>query len=158
MKSWLLAAVCLVAVQAWADTGVMYVFAAKTTLKAGPKMSAQSVANVRRGDKLSVIATKGMWYRVKKGTAEGWISKLFIRKKKPIGRADLLKDSAMTKEKNSRKRSSSYAVSGATRGLTANNRVRGQREEYRSDFQALRDMVSKKSLRKFRKNGGLTGQ
>ena len=137
----------------------LYVHSAKAKIKTDKKMSAPDVAQVKRGEALNLVKAEGMWFQVTYKGKPGYISKLFVKKQKPIGQAALFKEAALTKEKSSRKRSSDYAVSGATRGLTANNRVRGQREQYRSDYQTLQDVesfkVPKRSLKSFMKKAGL---
>jgi len=149
----------LVSFAAFAGKDMLYVHSAKAHIKSQTSMSSPDMAMAKRGDSMKMLKAQGMWYNVNYKGHTGWVSKLFVKTQKPIGQADLFKAAAMSAEKTSRKRSSAYAVSGATRGLTANTRVRGQREQYRSDFQALKEMeeyrLPANVVNKFRHKAGL---
>jgi len=140
----LLACLCTALLQA-ADGKLVYVTAANAKLKTEAKAGSADVSQVDRGTQLSVLSESGSWYQVSQGAKTGWISKLFVSNSKPIGQNDLLKENAVTDEQMSRKRSSGYSVSAATRGLSATSRnQRG--EQFRSNNQAL-DELEKKSLK-----------
>lgn len=141
-------------------TETWYVHAANAQLKAEPKMDGAQVASLKRGDTLQVVSNQGVWYEVEVNGKKGWISKLFIGKNKPVGQAELANDAGdMSVAKSNRRRSSSYSVSAATRGLTAGARLRENREQYRADEQALQKMenqkIDKKEVQKFKNEGGL---
>ena len=137
----------------------MYVQAAKTTLNSEAKMGASKVLELKRGDVLEVLEKKDVWFKVKSGGKEGWISRLFLSPHKPVGEADLNKEVNVSLEKASRKRASSYAVSASARGLNAGNRVREGREAYRADFDELEKVdkyaVDKGKLDAFKTSGKL---
>ncbi len=116
-----------------------YIQAAKADLKADPKMDSRSITTLKRGDQLTIEKKEGIWNFVKVGGKAGWISKLFVSATKPVGAAELSQSSSESVEKSSRRRSSSYAVSAATRGLTAEGRS-GNREANPSDYDALGKM------------------
>lgn len=122
----------------------LYVTAATAKLKAEAKAGSTDVVAIARGQELDVVAEQGPWYQVKSGEHTGWVSKLFVSPQKPIGQNEMLKESAVTDEKMSRKRASGYAVSAATRGLAASGRTRG--EQFRSNQQAL-DQLEKNKVK-----------
>lgn len=119
----------------------VYVTAASAKLKAEAKAGAADVGAITRGTELTVKTEQGPWLEVTDGKASGWISKLFISPTKPIGQAELLKDSKVTDEQMSRKRASGYSVSAATRGLSATSRNRN--EKFRSNNKALEELEAK---------------
>ncbi|MGK5088875.1 SH3 domain-containing protein [Bdellovibrionota bacterium FG-2] len=133
-----------------------YIQAAKADLKAEPKMDSKSLTQLKRGDPLTIEKKEGIWNYVKVGNKAGWVSKLFISATKPVGAAELSQNSNNNLEKSSRRRSSSYAVSAATRGLTAEGRS-GNRESLQSDFEALstmeKDVPSDDKLNAFSASG-----
>ena len=141
---------------------MLYVQVANAKLKTEPKLAAQDVATLGRGDEVKVLNTQGPWYEVQFKESKGWISKLFVNKTKPIGQADLLANPADSEAKTSRKRSANYAVSAATRGLTASDRVRDGKELFRSDKKAVEDLekleVPEGQVENFQKSGNLLGK
>lgn len=140
----LISCFCAASLQA-AEGKLVFVTAANAKLKTEAKAGSADVIQVERGTQLSVLTESGSWYQVSQGAKTGWISKLFVSTTKPIGQNDLLKENAVTDEQMSRKRSSGYSVSAATRGLSATSRnQRG--EKFRSNNQAL-DELEKKSLK-----------
>ncbi len=129
----------------------IYVTAATAKLKVEAKAGAADVVVLTRGKELEVVSEQGPWYQVKSDAQAGWVSKLFVSTQKPIGQNEMLKESAVTDEKMSRKRASGYAVSAATRGLAASSRTRG--EQFRSNHQALeqleKNQVKPEEIEKF---------
>ena len=145
---------------------VFYVQAAKAKLKAEPKMDAKNLADLKRGDSLTVLQKQEIWFQVSYGAGKesktGWISKLFVNAHKPVGAADLSNDvKEESVEKSSRKRAANYAVSASTRGLSE-ERVREGREQYEADFQGLEKVdaarVPAAELDKFQKSGSLSNE
>ena len=122
---------------AWATQDVAYVQAVRADLKETARMDAPKIMTLKRGQQVDLFEKQGIWVRVKVREKEGWISRLFLSKHKPVGNADLDKDITTSLEKVSRRRSSSYTVSAAARGLMTSERGRQGREMYRSDFDAL---------------------
>lgn len=136
---------------------LMFVQAATAKLKSGPSMSAPDVATLNRGTIVYPGKTQGVWIEVTANNKTGWISKLFISKTKPVGEAELMKNPSETDSKVSRKRSSDFAVSAATRGLQSNERVRDGRELYRSNTQAVDNLdqlnIPDQQVQKFEEAG-----
>jgi hypothetical protein len=142
-----------------ANEKTLYVQAAKTQLKEQPQMSASNLMELERGDELEVLEKDGIWYQVSAAGKEGWISKLFVNTYRPVGKSDLIQDGSDDLSKASRRRSSSYSVAAATRGLSASDRVREGRELYRSDFLGLEKMETynpgEEELERFQKSAKL---
>lgn len=138
---------------------LMYVQAVKAGLMSEPKMGGVKVEELKRGEELTVVEKKDLWFHVRHGAKDGWASKLFLTDHKPVGSAELSQSVDVSLEKASRRRSSSYAVSATTRGLSADERVRGGRALYNSDFEALKEMesysLSKEDLALFRNSAKL---
>ena len=142
----------------------IYVQSVKADLKTEPKLTATSVLSLRRGAELLVLKKEGAWLNVTSAGKTGWISKLFVNSNKPVGAAELatelLSDQGLAKA--TRRRSSSYAVSASTRGLTAGSRTREGREKYQADYDAVDKLektdqktLSEKDVRKFQDDGKL---
>ena len=163
LKSWALLLIFVggasFTMRAEADQGPLWVQSEHADLKKAPQLAAEKVATLVRGDALVVDAKDGLWFKVKKGGTEGWISKIFVADHRPIGSADLKKDVTVTEEKTSRKRSSSYAVSASIRGLTSNQRALESRSRSGQNFQAVLDVdhyeVSQAELIEFKKSARL---
>lgn len=144
----------------------VYVQSAKAQLKAQARMDAADVAPLARGDELEVLGKEGIWFqtRITGGPARGktgWVSKLFVSNQRPIGYNTLLTDVQEDLSKSSRRRTSSYDVSAAARGLTAvNTRSREGQGKYRPDFYTL-ELIEKQQptpqqLAEFQARGKLT--
>lgn len=133
------------------DPAVLYVHAVRADLKAEPKAGASAVSQLKRGVALLVepptgqVSTSPHWVRVRVRGGDdsqvGFVSKLFVRNHPPVGQADLdkdVKDNSL--EKASRRRTSSYSASAATRGYTESSRTRVGRAENATDEGALREV------------------
>lgn len=135
----------------------VYVQAASAKLKVEAKAGSADVHTVSRGATLKVLSAQGSWYQVEVDGKKGWISKLFTSPNKPVGQAEVFQTEEVSKEKVSRKRSSNYSVTAATRGLSAGGRQGGGREQFRSNDQELERMegqkVDPKILEQFEKEG-----
>jgi hypothetical protein len=124
---------------------VYYVQALKAPLKSEPKMTSETLSELSRATPLTSISTNGQWVQFTHDSKTGWISKLLLSKTKPVGAAEILNNSTdASAAKASRKRSSDYSVSAATRGLTASDRVRNGEAMYRSDMKAVETLEKKK--------------
>lgn len=144
----------------------VYVQSAKAQLKAQARMDAADVAPLSRGDALEVLGKEGIWFQTRstEGAAAGktgWVSKLFVSSQRPIGYNTLLTDVQEDLSKSSRRRTSSYDVSAAARGLTAvSTRSREGQGQYRPDFYTL-ELIEKQQptpqqLAEFQARGKLT--
>lgn len=135
----------------------IYVQAASAKLKVEAKAGSADVLSVSRGESLKVLQVQGSWYQVEVQGKKGWISKLFTSPNKPVGQAEVFQTEEVSKEKVSRKRSSNYSVTAATRGLSAGGRQGAGREQFRSNDQELQRLegqkVDPKVLEQFEKEG-----
>lgn len=145
-----------------ADDTTVYLQSKVSQLKKEANNASANIVEVHRGDTFKILKTEGLWLQVEFNKNVGWISKILTSKSKPIGEADLLKDygNSQSKEKSARKRSSEYAVSAATRGLTATERNRNNINKSRSNREALKDLdedakVSPDEVDEFVKKGSL---
>ncbi len=112
-------------------------------VKQEANLSAKKAFDLNRGDEVTVLETKDLWVKVKRGTQTGWTSKVFLSQNKPIGKADLSKDVPISLEKTSRRRSPSYTVNAAARGLAADEKTRDNSDGYKTDYPALKKMENR---------------
>jgi len=127
---------------AQADVTSMYVQSVKAVIRSEAKSSAAQVAELKRGDKVEAIETQGFWVRVKVSGKEGWVSKLSLADKPPIGQNTLLKATEISDAKASRKRAKDDLAASA-RGLGAtpdSARHRGNQNKYRDDVESVEKM------------------
>lgn len=110
-----------------------YVQSTKTSLRSLPKSSSELLLTLPRGTELEVLSKEGLWYKVSAQGKTGWTCRLFIAPHKPVGKAEL-ENIPEELEKMSRRRTSSYTVTAATRGGFESARIRGSRELYKSNF------------------------
>lgn len=132
-----------------ADSNTVYLQSQTTQLKKDPQTQSTSVMELKRGDELTILQKEGIWLQVKTANnSEGWIPKILTSKVKPLGQAQLLKDTANldSNAKTSRRRTTDYAVSAATRGLASSDRHRPGDESFRSNRQAVEELEGKINL------------
>lgn len=126
-----------------ADPTLVYLQSQTSQLKKEPQAQAPSLQELKRGDELNVIKKEGIWLLVKTSSnTEGWIPKILTSSVKPLGQAQLLKDTEKldSNAKTSRRRTTDYAVSAATRGLASGERHRPGEESFRSNRLAVDEM------------------
>lgn len=152
--------ILLLSSESHAADETVYVQSAQTNLKSEPKVDSANVKPLKRGDALTVIKKEGIWYQAKSGDKTGWVSKMFVNTHAPVGASDLSKQGDLAK--TSRRRSSEYGVTAATRGLSAGNRTRQGREEFQKDEAGLAELekqqISPTDLKDFQKKGNLKGE
>jgi hypothetical protein len=139
----------------------LFVQAVKADLREAPRADGGKLVELKRGTAVDVLEKKGLWVRAKADTKTGWISKLFLSANRPVGQADLQNAVPEEVEKASRRRSSSYNVSAASRGLMTDERTREGRTLYATDFEQLEAMekyeVPSEKLKQFQTSGKLRG-
>jgi len=148
-----------------ADPTTIYIQSQSTQLRKEPQSNAPAVVELKRGDELTVLKREGMWIQVKAtNQSEGWVPKILTSTMKPVGQAQLLKDTANidSNAKTSRRRTTDYAVSAATRGLSATERHRPGDENFRSNRKAVDELekiqVSPQQIKTFKDEAQLIGQ
>ena len=144
------------------ESTIVYIQAQTTQLKSEPKSAAIVLAALKRGDEIAVLKADGQWLQVKTAkNIEGWVPKILTSSVKPLGQAQLLKDTANldSNAKTSRRRTSDYAVSAATRGLSAGERRRPGDESFRSNRKAVDELekiqITPEQTKKFKEEGQL---
>jgi hypothetical protein len=147
-----------------AESTKIYVQAQSTHLKAQPLSDSAETLAVKRGEELELVKSEGAWLQVKtNGKAIGWIPKPLTSKLKPVGQTQLLKDTAKldSSAKTSRKRTSDYAVSAATRGLASSEKHRPGDAVFRSNRQAVEELeklkIKPEKIEQFKKEADLKG-
>lgn len=147
------------------ESKTVYVQSQITNLKKDPLSSSSNLGQVNRGDELEVLKQQGIWLQVTtKSKIAGWIPKLFTTKIKPMDQAQLLKDTAHldSNAKISRRRTTDYAVSAATRGLASTEKHRPGDELYRSNRLAVENLeklkIDPEKLKTFKSSGNLNEQ
>ncbi len=137
---------------------VVFVQSANAEIRKEPKMNAESILNLNRGDQLTVISKSGIWLQVQMGETKGWISKLFTSPNRPIGNAELTNQEVQDQSRVSRKRPKPKTVSAATRGLVAGKRGK-EEEKYKRDPSAIKRIeklkVKETEVDSFIKDGNL---
>ncbi len=148
-----------------ADPSSVFVQSQTTQLKKAPDGKAESAGDLKRGDELKIIKKEGIWLQVKTASnTEGWIPKILTSNVKPLGQAQLLNDTSKldSNAKTSRRRTTDYAVSAATRGLAASERHRPGDENFRSNRKAVEDLeklkVTSEQLKNFKNAAQIRGQ
>jgi len=146
------------------DVTNVYVQSQSTQLRKDPQSTSEVVLNLKRGDELTVLKKDGLWLQVKTSNqTEGWIPKILTSTVKPLGQAQLLKDTANidSNAKTSRRRTTDYAVSAATRGLSAGERHRPGDENFRSNRQAVDELekvqITPQQIKSFKEAAKLQG-
>lgn len=147
-----------------ADPVKVFIQSQSTQLKDKPQAEAQSLGDLKRGDELTLVKREGLWLQVQtKKNVSGWVPKIFTSTTKPMGQSQLLKDTANldSTAKTSRRRTTDYAVSAATRGLAASEKHRPGDEVFRSNRKAVDDLekmkITPEKLEAFKKEVNLKG-
>lgn len=129
----------LVAVSAWAAGGTLYVQSARASLQDNPRLGAVRVAELKRGDALTELESAAGWYKVRFGNKTGWVSRLVVSPKAPMGTVSVLGGKSDNEiEGGARRRASSFTTAAAARGL-AEDRARLS-QKFRVDYEGVTEM------------------
>jgi len=115
----------------------VYVKSLKARLLQSPKFDAQLVAEVDRGQELSLKEKADRWLKVTFTGKDGWVSELLVSDEPPKDRTSVLSNGAEDLSGKSRRRASAIATAGASRGLTKEGMAALQAEDGRADYKAL---------------------
>ncbi len=118
-----------------------YVKSLKAKMFSEPSLVSKVVKELKRGDAVEVLKSKGNWYYVDYKGVKGWIYSLLVGKDKPMGKVSLIFDEKKSEVIRARERSSSNITAAAARGLTGDFRRRNK-GKYVSDYISLRKMES----------------
>lgn len=96
---------------------------------------------LKRGAKVELKEGHGNWIMVRTGHVRGWVPRLLVDEKKPATKPSRLEALDGTFSQSTRRRASEVTAAGATRGLTAQDRLRANQEDA-ADFIALSKVES----------------
>lgn len=110
-----------------------YISSLKANLLAEPNFKANKIAQLKKGQAVSVLESKGPWLKVSADNQpNGWLSKFLTKSSPPSDRVTVLPSDKETKLKDVRRRTSAITTAAAARGLAASSR--GSKEDlYKSD-------------------------
>ncbi len=115
----------------FAANGVMYIQSSKAKLQNEPSFGSNTIVELKKGDEVNVVESKGRWVKVKHSSNEGWVSKYLLADIPPIKKkVTILKDDAPDLGDNARRRASAVTTAGAARGLAADERQRNSDSQF----------------------------
>ena len=143
-----------------AQAASFYVQANRITVRSQPKATGEALAELVRGDRVESSTVNGFWTRVemsdKSPKVIGWVTRLALGEKPPVGQSTLVDAGKLSDERASRERQKSPTLAASSRGLSQSQvgaRMRGAQIKYKPDEQAVKRMdgfgVSEKDLDKF---------
>lgn len=116
---------------------VLYVQSLKAKLFDTPSTRGTLVAVASRGDELRAVERQDDWIRVRRGEAEGWVSRLLVADHPPRGRTSLLDGAHPSLRDEARRRASAVATAGASRGLLTEGELGRDDQPAGADYRAL---------------------
>lgn len=152
MKRAFLVMAALVILPEFVSAKDLFVQSVKAKIMSEPTFKAEVVNTVNRGDKLEQVEAKDGWFKVKAGTANGWVNHLAVADSAPLDKVTVVTADAADLQDKSRKRSSAITSAAAARGLSDAERKR-MSEVGQADFRAmaqLEEIASKISDREIR--------
>lgn len=120
---------------------VYYVQSANARIWIGSSFMSKVIADVGKGQMLTSTGQEGRWIKVKFNGKDGYIPSLLLSTHPPLKRAEVIKAEDPDIKQGVRRRASSFTVAAAARGLTKEDRERGEIEEG-VNFNALKKMES----------------
>lgn len=130
----LIAALLLLPVMASAKD--LFVQSVKAKIMSEPNFKAQVINTANRGDKLEQVEEKDGWFKVKAGSAIGWMNHLAVADSAPMDKVTVVTADAADLQEKSRKRSSAITSAAAARGLSDAERKR-MSEVGQADYRAM---------------------
>lgn len=121
-----------------AYAGDLFVQSVKAPILAAPSLGSPRITEVVKGDMLKEVEKKDSWHKVSYKDKTGWVSRLLVGPKPPIGKVSVLEETEEKLEKGVRKRASAFTTAAAARGL-AEDRARIS-DKFRVDFQGVETM------------------
>lgn len=133
----------------------LYVQSAKARLMEQPSFTAPVLAEIEKGDAVDVEQTSDRWIRVKHGGVSGWVPSLLLSAQRPVEKISVLGEESNISG-TARRRASAVITAGATRGLTADDRLRLDAQEV-TNYGALRWVeniaVTEEQIDRFEREG-----
>lgn len=118
--------------------GDLFVQSVKAPILAAPSMGSPKIIVGVKGDMLKEVEKKDNWYKVNYKDKTGWVSRLLVGPKPPVGKVSLLEETGEKLEKGVRKRASAFTTAAAARGL-AEDRARIS-DKFKVDFLGVETM------------------
>lgn len=131
----------------------MYVQSASAKLLSDKSFSSAIVLEIHKGEAIKVKSTSGRWTEAVYKNKSGWISTLLLAKNPPLEKVTVITEDAALGN-NARRRASTVATAGATRGLTSDNRQRANEDvtiNRRAVLKLEQSDISASELAQFRK-------
>ena len=113
-----------------------YVLSKQANILLRPEFGSPILITVKRGTKLELKEGHGNWVMVRTGQVRGWVPQLLVDENPPAPKPSKLEALDGTFVQSTRRRASEVTAAGATRGLTAQDRLRASQEDV-ADFVAL---------------------
>ncbi|MEJ2044137.1 MAG: SH3 domain-containing protein [Reinekea sp.] len=133
-RLWLIGLNCLIT-SVMAET--LYVNSDKAPLMEAPAFNSAGILMLRKGDEVTLLDSTKHWLKVDVNNQhQGWVSALLLKTHPPLKRVNLIGSDDVTLEGEARRRASSVATAGATRGLAEGE----QMDNLSSDYQELHQM------------------
>jgi len=120
----------------------LYVQSVKAPIFSEPSLGSKRLAESAKGELLKEIEKKGDWYQIDYKGVSGWVSRLLVSTKPPLGKVSILEEADEMLEKGARKRASAFATAAAARGL-AEERARIS-DKYKVDYEGVEWMEALK--------------
>jgi len=120
---------------------VYYVQSANARIWAGASFVSKVIGEVGKGQMLTSTGTEGRWVKVKFNDKEGYIPSLLLSTYPPLKKTEIVKAEDSDIRQGVRRRASSFTSAAAARGLTKEDRERGEVEEG-TNYIALKKMES----------------
>src|SRR3989338_4634560 len=126
----------------FAHAADLYVQSVRAPIFLEPTLGSKRLTESVKGELLKEMDKKGDWYQVDYKGVNGWISRLLVSTKPPLGKVSILEETEEMLEKGARKRASAFATAAAARGL-AEERARIS-DKYKVDYEGVEWMEALK--------------
>ena len=132
----------LLLIAPWTQAADLYVQSVKAPILSAPSFGSAKLVEASKGDALKELEKKGGWHKVSYKNKTGWVSRLLIGTKPPVGRVSVLEGGSENLEAGARRRASAFTTAAAARGL-AEDRSRVS-DKYRVSFAGVARMEAVK--------------
>ncbi len=123
------------------QASVYFIKSAKVDLLSAAEKGSDVVATLERDTEVKELDVDRTWVKVESDGKAGWVSKIFLSKKKSMGTSQSLLDTDEDLSSSARKRASALTSAGAARGLRAGSDQLYQ-EDGEENLAALKIMES----------------
>ncbi|MDY6933348.1 MAG: SH3 domain-containing protein [Spirochaetota bacterium] len=110
----------------------LYVSSMKTSLYSKANRKSAKIMTLKRGARLNLLSTKGLWLQVSFANKKGWVSKMVTSKNKPGPRLSILGSAGHNARIHARKRASSDVTAASARGLVDDDASTSSKKRSRS--------------------------